>query len=278
MILKQKFPIESMPTFYAKADALLLTLKKEYIFSITVPAKLQSYLACGRPILTMLDGEGSTIVNNAKAGLICEAGDYHSLAKNVLYMYGLNKEEINKYCNNARQYYLDNFDRNKLLTQIEKRLRLPERLRPTGAFAPPSSFGEKIISFPQRMISGINFRFPSISFPSISFGGAGGAISSVGSAVGNNFLSSVFNLGGRTGSILSFGRGAAGAVGQKAVTFWGKYYLIIIGIIGFAFFTGFINLPLNSNIVYEVGLASSAFTTGPGASWTVADESWSEIP
>ncbi|KKP92401.1 MAG: hypothetical protein UR98_C0027G0006 [Parcubacteria group bacterium GW2011_GWA1_36_12] len=157
------------------------------------------------------------------------------------------------------------------LTQIEKRLRLPERLRPTGAFAPPSSFGEKIISFPQRMISGINFRFPSISFPSISFGGAGGAISSVGSAVGNNFLSSVFNLGGRTGSILSFGRGAAGAVGQKAVTFWGKYYLIIIGIIGFAFFTGFINLPLNSNIVYESDSAafivkneSSDKLIGPG--------------
>lgn len=117
-----KFPLESMPTFYAKADVLLLTLKKEYIFSLTVPAKLQSYLACGRPILTMLDGEGSVIVNNANAGLTCEAGDYHSLAKNVLYMYGLNKEEINKYCDNARQYYLDNFDRNKLLTQIEKTL------------------------------------------------------------------------------------------------------------------------------------------------------------
>ena len=39
-----------------------------------------------------------------------------------------------------------------------------------------------------------------------------------------------------------------------------------------------VELENNSNIVYEVGLASSAFTTGPGASWTVADESWSEIP
>ena len=87
-----------------------------------MPAKLQSYLACGRPILTMLDGEGSVIVNNAKAGLTCEAGDYHSLAKNVLFMHGLKKEEIIKYGDNARQYYLDNFDRNKLLTQIEKTL------------------------------------------------------------------------------------------------------------------------------------------------------------
>lgn len=117
-----KFPLESMPAFYSKADVLLLSLKKEYIFSLTVPAKLQSYLACGRPILTMLDGEGSVIVNSANAGLTCKAGDYHSLAKNVLYMYGLNKEEINKYCDNARQYYLVNFERNKLLTQIEKTL------------------------------------------------------------------------------------------------------------------------------------------------------------
>ncbi len=115
-----KYPLELMPTFYANADVLLLSLKKEYIFSLTVPAKLQSYLACGRPILTMLDGEGSVIVKNAKAGLTCNSGDYHSLAKNVLHMSQLNKEEIRNYCDNARSYYLENFERNKLLNQAEQ--------------------------------------------------------------------------------------------------------------------------------------------------------------
>lgn len=117
-----KFPLDAMPAFYSKADALLLSLKKEHIFSLTVPGKLQSYLACGRPILTMLDGEGSAIVDDAKAGLTSGAGDYQSLAKNVLFMSKLDNEELNKYCINARQYYLDNFERNKLLNQAEKTL------------------------------------------------------------------------------------------------------------------------------------------------------------
>jgi len=72
-----------MPLFFCRADAMLMTLKKTLIFSLTVPAKLQTYMACGRPILTMLDGEGSKIVEDAGAGLVAGAGDSGKLAENV---------------------------------------------------------------------------------------------------------------------------------------------------------------------------------------------------
>lgn len=114
-----KFPLESMPAFYAKADALLLSLKKEHIFSLTVPGKLQSYLACGRPILTMLDGEGSAIVDDAKAGLTCSSGDFKALADNVISMSQMDNEAIKQYSTNARRYYLINFERDKLLAKLE---------------------------------------------------------------------------------------------------------------------------------------------------------------
>ncbi len=54
-----------MPRFFALADALLVTLKPEPIFALTIPSKVQAYLACGRPIVAALDGEGARVVREA---------------------------------------------------------------------------------------------------------------------------------------------------------------------------------------------------------------------
>ncbi|HWR26537.1 MAG TPA: glycosyltransferase family 4 protein, partial [candidate division Zixibacteria bacterium] len=54
-----RHPAETMPRFFALADALLVTLKKEPIFSLTIPSKVQSYLACAKPVIAALDGEGA---------------------------------------------------------------------------------------------------------------------------------------------------------------------------------------------------------------------------
>lgn len=53
-----RFPLETMPAFFKQADVMLVTLKDELIFNVTVPAKLQAYMAAGKPILAMLNGEG----------------------------------------------------------------------------------------------------------------------------------------------------------------------------------------------------------------------------
>ena len=63
-----------MPRYFALADALLVTLRNQPIFSLTIPAKVQSYLACGKPIIAALDGEGARVVQEAGAGLTAEAG------------------------------------------------------------------------------------------------------------------------------------------------------------------------------------------------------------
>ena len=79
-----RHPIEKMPDYYALADAMLFSLKDEYIFSITIPAKVQSYLACGKPILAMVNGEAANVINDNNAGYTCVAGDYNTLAYNVI--------------------------------------------------------------------------------------------------------------------------------------------------------------------------------------------------
>lgn len=78
-----RFPEEEMPSFFAMADALLVSLKSIPIFSLTVPYKVQCYMACGKPIIAALDGEGRRIVEQAGAGLTASASNPIELANAV---------------------------------------------------------------------------------------------------------------------------------------------------------------------------------------------------
>ena len=113
------YPLEKMPEFYYNADAMLFSLKDEYIFSITIPAKVQSYLACGKPILSMINGESSSIIADANAGLSCPAESPDALAKNVLEMKAMESAQIATLGANARKYYEDNFERSRLFKKAE---------------------------------------------------------------------------------------------------------------------------------------------------------------
>lgn len=114
-----RHPLEAMPHFYAAADALLLPLKREPIFALTIPGKLQSYLACARPLLAMLDGEGARIVQESGAGFTCPAGDSEGLASQVLKLAAMPDAERRAMGQNGRQYYETNFDRTRLFDQLE---------------------------------------------------------------------------------------------------------------------------------------------------------------
>jgi len=114
-----RYPLEMMPHFYAVADALLLSLKREPIFTLTIPGKLQSYLASARPILAMLDGEGARIVREAEAGLACSAGDAAGLAAHALKMEAMPEAARREMGLNGQKYYAENFNRTHLLDQLE---------------------------------------------------------------------------------------------------------------------------------------------------------------
>ncbi len=113
------FPIEQMPVFYAHADAMIFSLKDEYIFSITIPAKVQSYLACGKPILAMVNGEAANIINENNAGYTCNAGNYNTLADNVVKMSKLAKSSLEDLSNNSLLCYNTYFERDMLLQKAE---------------------------------------------------------------------------------------------------------------------------------------------------------------
>ncbi len=118
-----RYPAEAMPRFFALADALLVTLKKEPIFALTIPSKVQSYLACGRPIVAALDGEGARVVQEAAAGLAGPAGDPAALAANVMALYRLSQSQRQALGLKGRAYFEKHFKREMLLDRLEGLMR-----------------------------------------------------------------------------------------------------------------------------------------------------------
>jgi len=118
--LMGRYPLEDMPEYYSLADVMLISLKSEYIFSLTIPAKLQSYLSCGKPILAMLDGEAPKIIEEANAGLVCNSENADQLAINILKMSTMKKHNISQMSKNSLNLYNRMFSREKLLNQAEQ--------------------------------------------------------------------------------------------------------------------------------------------------------------
>lgn len=112
-------PPEAMPHFFARADVLLATLRREPIFASTIPSKVQSYMACARPILAALDGEGARVVTEAGAGVAVPAEDPAALADAVARLAALPAAEREAMGARGRRYFMEHFEREMLLDRLE---------------------------------------------------------------------------------------------------------------------------------------------------------------
>lgn len=119
VLLPGRFPVERMPSFFAHADALLVSLKKDPVFSMTIPGKVQSYLLSGIPLIGMLDGEGAAVIRDAQAGLTCNAEDDAGLAQAVLDLAARSPEYRAQLGFNGRLYAENEFGRDKLMDRLE---------------------------------------------------------------------------------------------------------------------------------------------------------------
>ncbi len=115
-----RHPVERMSSFLKHANALLVSLKDEPIFSMTIPGKLQSYLAAGIPVVAMLNGEGAEMVKNSGSGLTCAAGDHAGLAAAVLKISEMTNEEQDTMGRNGLDVRVREFDRGTLIDRLEE--------------------------------------------------------------------------------------------------------------------------------------------------------------
>ncbi len=114
-----KRPLETMPMYFNFSDILLASLKKKDIYALTLPGKIQSYMASSKPVISMIDGESSRIIREAKCGISIHSEDTDELVKAVLKMSKMSKKELRVMGNNGREYYLENYHINKALEKLE---------------------------------------------------------------------------------------------------------------------------------------------------------------
>lgn len=114
-----KQPADRISEFMAVNDASLISLSKSKVFSITLPAKTQSCLACGIPIIVSADGEIQSVIKNAEAGLCSDAGDAKGLAENLKRLVNMSSDSREYMSQNAISYYKEYFDKNTLLNKMD---------------------------------------------------------------------------------------------------------------------------------------------------------------
>ncbi len=118
IVFPGRYPVEAMPALMAKAGALLVTLADTEIFRLTIPSKIQAYLAAGRPIIACLNGAGANIVTEAGAGLAVPAEDALALAEAVKDLYKMPESERLEMGVRGRRYYEEHFSHDKLVDEL----------------------------------------------------------------------------------------------------------------------------------------------------------------
>lgn len=113
-----RHPVEAMPSFFEKADVMLMTLKDVSIFNLTAPAKLQAYMSASKPILAMMNGEGPRIVAEAECGRSVPAADAEALAKALREMSKMNKTELAEMGLRGKAYQQAHFDLDKSISHL----------------------------------------------------------------------------------------------------------------------------------------------------------------
>ena len=118
-----RHPMEEMPGFFACADVMLVTLKNKPVFSLTIPSKVQTYMACAKPILASINGEGARIINDSGSGIAVEAENSEALSRAVIQMYEKTGIERKKMGDASYAYYKDNYEKKYLIKKLEKILK-----------------------------------------------------------------------------------------------------------------------------------------------------------
>ncbi len=114
-----RYSVETMPGLFNKADVMLVSLKDEPVFSLTVPAKIQAYMASSKIILGSLNGEGNVIINESECGYAVNAGNPELLSEKAVLLKNLSANKIIEMQMKSKLYYDNNFSKKTLFDSLE---------------------------------------------------------------------------------------------------------------------------------------------------------------
>jgi colanic acid biosynthesis glycosyl transferase WcaI len=117
--LGSKEPYE-LPDYFAWADLLLIPLRNNPVYEVTIPSKTFAYLACGRPILVMANGDVADLISDIHAGIVVPPENPHALAQAIHDFMCMSKIQREQYGINAQAAYQKRFNREVLIREYER--------------------------------------------------------------------------------------------------------------------------------------------------------------
>ena len=113
-------PAEDIPKLLAACDVAFLSFMKTKLFEMTIPAKLQSYMACGMPVVAAAAGETERVIKEANCGVASPCGDEKALAKNIANLMNCETEILASMHDNSRNYFEYHFEKKKLMDKMDR--------------------------------------------------------------------------------------------------------------------------------------------------------------
>ena len=108
-----------VPEILSACDAGFISFNKTPLWEMTIPAKLQSYMACGKPIIASASGETKRIIEESQCGICTEIGNAQALADGIKKIMTMDRVQMS--CN-ARKYFESHFDKKKLMDEMDNYL------------------------------------------------------------------------------------------------------------------------------------------------------------
>jgi glycosyltransferase involved in cell wall biosynthesis len=112
-------PPQEMPGLFALASALIVHLKKDPLFAMTIPSKIPAYLASGRPIVAAVEGDAATVVRDTQAGIVCSPEDPAAIARALVTLDEMSAPARERLGQNGREAFLRSYARRQLIPLYE---------------------------------------------------------------------------------------------------------------------------------------------------------------
>lgn len=121
VVFHGRHPLDEMPKFYMLADACLLTLRADNLIGLTMPSKLQGYMAAGIPVIGAINGSAQEIIKESQCGICVSASDSKALAE-AMKDFIKNPDKFKHCCENGRKYFRKHFTKNVFMEKLEEKM------------------------------------------------------------------------------------------------------------------------------------------------------------